>query len=436
MQYATNTLEHHWMPFTANRSFKDKPKLIVRAQGMYCWDQTGHKIMDGCSGLFCVSAGHGRAEIREAVANILDEIDYVPHFSFGHPSSYELARRIAGITPDGINHIFFCNSGSESVDTALKIALAYHHARGEAQRVRFVGRERAYHGVNFGGLSVSGMVKNREVFGVCLPGVVHMRHTWTPEQRFSVGQPESGAELAEDLQRIVDTFGAHSIAAVIVEPIAGSTGVLVAPKGYLERLREICDDTGILLIFDEVKTGYGRTGKAFASQSFEVTPDIMTMAKAIANGVIPIGAVAVRDEIYETITDAAPEGVTEFFHGYTHSANPVACAAGIAAMNIYENEELFERAGTLSPYFLEQMFALQELPAVYDIRGYGLLAGVELTPGDKIGARGHDALQKLFAVGLLVRAPGDTLVLAPPLIAEESHIDEMCALLRQVLTTL
>lgn len=435
MTRKANPLEHHWMPFTANRSFKADPRLIVRAEGMYYWDQSGKRIMDGCSGLFCVSAGHNRVEIETAIARQLREVDYVPHFSFGHPSSYELARRIAAITPDPINHIFFSCSGSEAVESAMKICLAYHGTRGEPGRVRFIGRERAYHGVNFGGLSVSGMARNRRHFGVGLPGVIHLRHTWTPEQRFTVGQPQTGAELADDLQRAVDTFGADSIAAVLIEPIAGSTGVLVSPKGYLERIREICDATGILLVFDEVGTGFGRTGKAFAAQSFDVTPDIIAMAKAITNGTIPMSAVAVRDEIYETVTDAAPEGSTEFFHGYTHSAAPVACAAALATLDIFEKEGLFDRAHDLAPYFLEQVYSLRQLPIVYDIRGYGLLAGVELTPGDKIGARGHDALEKLFAAGLLVRAPGDTVVLAPPLIAEESHIDEMCALLRQVLRT-
>ncbi len=436
MHKLANSLEHHWMPFTANRSFKANPRLIIRADGMYYWDQGGRRVMDGCSGLFCVSAGHKRKEIETAILKQLQEADYVPHFSFGHPSSYELARRIAGLAPDSIDHVFFACSGSEATDSAMKICLAYHHARGEPQRTRFVGRERAYHGVNFGGLSISGMVRNRRTFGIGLPGVIHIRHTWTPEQRFSIGQPETGAELADDLQRAVDTFGADSIAAVFIEPIAGSTGVLVSPKGYLERIRKICDATGIVLVFDEVGTGFGRTGKAFAAQSFGVTPDIMTMAKAITNGTVPMSAVAVRDQIYETITNAASAESIEFFHGYTHSASPVACAAALATLEIFARDALFERAEELTPYFLKQVHALRDIPIVYDIRGYGLLAGIELAPADKVGARGHEALSKAFEAGLLVRAPGDTVVVAPAFIAEKRHVDEMCDILRKVIRSL
>jgi len=428
-----NTLENHWMPFTANRSFKKQPRLLVRAEGMYYWDHNGKKILDGAAGIHCVNAGHGRPEIRNAIAKMLQDVDYVPHFSVGHPISFELAQKIARITPGDLNYLFFVNSGSEAVDTAMKMALAYHYARGEPQRVRFVGRQRAYHGVNFGGLSVSGMVKNREAFGVGLPGTVHIRHTFCEEQRFSNGQPEMGANFAEDLQRVVETFGAKSIAAVLVEPVAGSTGILVSPRGYLERIREICTENGILMIADEVGTGFGRTGAAFASERIGVVPDLMTMAKAITNGTVPMGAVAASENIYKTITDSAPDGATELFHGYTFSAHPVACAAGVAAMDIYENEQLFDRAMAISGYFLDSLRALRDLPAVIDVRGFGLMAGVELVKGEHVGQRGHAALRDLFDAGLLIRAPGDTLALTPPLTIEKPHVDEMCEKLRGVI---
>ena len=440
MQYAANTLENYWMPFTANRSFKQNPKLFVRAEGMYYWNHQGERVLDGSSGLFCVAAGHGRREIADAVARQFTEIDYSPPFQFGHPGAFELSRRLAAILPDDLNYVFYGNSGSEAIDSALKISLAYHRARGEGQRMRFVGRERAYHGVNFGGISIAGMVRNREAFGLGLPGVVHMRHTWLPEQRFSKGQPEAGAELADDLQRFVDLHGADNIAACVVEPIAGSVGCIVPPKGYLGRLREICDRHGILLIFDEVITGFGRTGKPFAADSFEVVPDMITMAKALTNGNLPMGAVAVRDEIYETIVNAAPDDTIELFHGYTYSACPVAVAASLAALDIYRDEGLFERAGELSPYFLDSVFALEGIPIVSDIRGYGLLAAVELAPdsapGSAPGARGAEALRRLYEAGLLVKATGDALLLSPPLIADRSHVDEICETLRKVLGAL
>ncbi|WP_119462569.1 aspartate aminotransferase family protein [Rhodospirillaceae bacterium SYSU D60014] len=434
MRYAANSLEHHWMPFTSNRDFKSAPRLLVKGEGLYYWNERGDQIIDASSGLFCCAAGHGRPEIAEAVANQLTELDYAPHFQVAHPSSFELARRVASITPDDLNYIFFTNSGSESVDTAIKIALAYHRARGEGQRVRFVSRERAYHGVNIGGVSLSGMMRNRETFGAVMPGIAHMRHTWLPENRFTKGQPAAGAELADDLQRFVDLYGASTIAACFVEPIAGSTGVLVPPKGYLERLREICDQNGILLVFDEVISGFGRTGKAFAAQSFGVTPDIITMAKALTNGAQPMGAVAVSDKIYNTIVDSAPEHAVEFFHGYTYSAHPAACAAGLATLEIYQREGLFERAEELSSYMLESVFALSDLPVITDIRGYGLLAGFDLAPADKPGARGYDAQKRLFAAGLHIKFTGDAGIFAPAMIAEKKHIDEMCATLRQVLS--
>ncbi len=432
MQYTANTLENYWMPFTSNRDFKENPRLIERAEGMYFWNHHGERVLDGSAGLFCVAAGHGRSEIVEAVSAQLAKLDYAPPFQFGHPAAFELSQRLCALAPDGIDHVFFCNSGSESVDTALKIALAYHRARGDGRKVRFVGREKAYHGVNFGGISVAGLVKNREAFGTGLPGVVHLRHTWLPEQRFTKGQPETGAELADDLQRMVDLHGAENMAACIVEPIAGSVGVIVPPKGYLERLREICDANGILLIFDEVITGFGRTGKAFASETFGVTPDMMTLAKGLTNGNVPMGAVMVADEIYEAIVNAAPEKSVEFFHGYTYSACPVACAASLAALGIYEKEGLFERAAQMAPYFLDAVFSLQDLDMVTDIRGFGLLAGIDLAPGKAPGMRGYEALQRLYEAGLVVKMTGDCVILSPPLIIENAEIDFMVDTIRKV----
>ncbi|MBI2978479.1 MAG: aminotransferase class III-fold pyridoxal phosphate-dependent enzyme [Rhodospirillales bacterium] len=396
MQYAANTLESHWMPFTGNRDFKANPRLLVKGDGVYYWDHKGGKILDGSSALFCSAAGHCRPEIAEAVYKQLKENDYAPPFQLGHPASFELAQKVIRLTPDGLDHVFFANSGSEAVDTALKIAMAYFRAKGEGQRTRFVSRERAYHGVNIGGTSLSGMVKNREVFSGIMPGVVLMRHTWLEENRFTKGQPEHGAYLADDLERIAQTYGPATIAACFVEPIAGSTGCLPPPKGYLERLREICDKHGILLVFDEVICGFGRTGKPFAAQAFGVTPDMITMAKALTNGAVPMAAVAVKDDIYSTVVNAAPEGAIELFHGYTYSAHPVACAAGLAALAIYEKEGVFENAAKLAPYFLDKVFSLRDLDIVTDIRGYGLLAGVDIKPGKAPGARGTQIQKDLF----------------------------------------
>ncbi|HIM78195.1 MAG TPA: aspartate aminotransferase family protein [Rhodospirillales bacterium] len=436
MQYTANTLENHWMPFTANRDFKADPRLMVKGEGIYYWDHKGGKIIDGSSGLFCSAAGHCRPEIADAVSAQLRENDFTPPFQSGHPGSFELAAKVSSLMPDGINHVFFANSGSESIDTALKIAMAYHRARGEGQRTRFVSRERAYHGVNIGGTSLGGMVKNRETFSGLMPSIVHMRHTWLEKNRFAKGQPEHGAELAEDLQRAVETYGGSTIAACFIEPIAGSTGVLVPPKGYLERLREICDTHGILLVFDEVICGFGRTGKAFAAQSFGVTPDIITMAKALTNGALPMGAVAVDDEIYDTVVNAAPENAIELFHGYTFSGHPTACAAGLAALEIYEKENLFERAAELSPYFLDQVYSLQDLNAVTDIRGYGLIAGFDVATGDAPGQRGTQLQKDLFWSGLHVKFTGDTGIIAPPFVAEKEHIDQIVGILREKLAEL
>ena len=431
-----NNLDAFWMPFTANRDFKADPRLMVKGEGIYYWDHKGGKIIDGSSGLFCSAAGHCRPEIADAVSAQLRENDFTPPFQSGHPGSFELAAKVSSLMPDGINHVFFTNSGSESIDTALKIAMAYHRARGEGQRTRFVSRERAYHGVNIGGTSLGGMVKNRETFSGLMPSIVHMRHTWLEKNRFAKGQPEHGAELAEDLQRAVETYGGSTIAACFIEPIAGSTGVLVPPKGYLERLREICDTHGILLVFDEVICGFGRTGKAFAAQSFGVTPDIITMAKALTNGALPMGAVAVDDEIYDTVVNAAPENAVELFHGYTFSGHPTACAAGLAALEIYEKENLFERAAELSPYFLDQVYSLQDLNAVTDIRGYGLIAGFDVATGDAPGQRGTQLQKDLFWSGLHVKFTGDTGIIAPPFVAEKEHIDQIVGILREKLAEL
>jgi beta-alanine--pyruvate transaminase len=428
-------LESYWIPFTSNRRFKKEPRLLVRAEGMYFWNEAGDRLLDGCSGLFCCALGHGRREIGEAVSRQYGQLDYGPAFQYSHPGAFEVANLLASITPGDLNHFFFVNSGSESVDTAMKIALLYHRSRGEGQRQRFVSRERSYHGVNFGGVSLAGLVKNRKDFGPGLPGVVHMRHTWLEENRFVPGQAERGAERADDLQRLVELYGGDTIAACFVEPIAGSTGILVPPQGYLERLREICDRNGILLVFDEVITGFGRTGHPFGAQAFGVLPDVITLAKALTNGTLPMGAVGVRDEIYESITAATAEGEIELFHGYTYSAHPLACAAAIATQTIFRDEEIFERAGALAPYFLERVFALRTLPIVQDIRGYGLLAGIDLAPAERWGERGFAVLQRLYAAGLVVRMTGDTLILAPALIAEREQIDQICEMVGKVLSS-
>jgi beta-alanine--pyruvate transaminase len=403
---------------------------------MYYWNDRGEQLIDASSGLFCCAAGHARKEIADAVSAQLRQLDFVAPFTRGHPKQFELATRVAELTPGDLNRIFFVSSGSEAVDTAMKIALAYHQARGQGGRTMFVSRERAYHGVNFGGVSLSGMANNRRKFGPTLPGVVHMRHTHLKENFFTPGQGAHGAELADDLQRMVALYGAENIAACFVEPIAGSTGCLVPPKGYLQRLREICDQHGILLVFDEVITGIGRTGKAFAAQSFAVTPDLMTMAKALTNGAQPMGAVAVSERIHDAIMDAAPEGSVEFFHGYTYSGHPASCAAGIAALDIYRNEGLFEKGEALSPYFLDAIFALKGESPVTDIRGYGMLAAIDVAPAGAPGARGHLFQKKLFENGLHLKATGDTAIIAPPLIAEKSHVDTIAEILRKTLRAL
>jgi beta-alanine--pyruvate transaminase len=430
------SLDEYWMPFTPNRDFKHDPKMVVRAEGMYYWNDRGDRIIDAASGLFCCAAGHGRREIADAVSAQLRELDFVAPFTRGHLKQFELATRIAELTPGDLNRIFFTNSGSEAVDTAMKVALAYHQARGQGGRNMFISRERAYHGVNFGGISLAGMANNRRRFGPTLPGIAHMRHTHLKENLFTRGEGTHGAELADDLQRFVTLYGAENIAACFVEPIAGSTGCLVPPKGYLTRLREICDQHGILLVFDEVITGIGRTGQNFAAQSFGVTPDIMTMAKALTNGAQPMGAVAVSERIHDAIMGAAQEGAIEFFHGYTYSGHPASCAAGIAALDIYRDDALFERGRALSPYFLDAIFSLKDLPVVADIRGYGMMAGIDVHPDGMPGKRGHAFQKRLFDSGLHLKATGDCAIIAPPLIAEKEHIDTIADILRKTLVSL
>ncbi len=426
-------LIHQWLPFTPNRQFMEAPRIIARAEGIHYYNTQGEQLLDGSSGLYCIPLGHGRREIREAVTKQMEELDYAPPFQFGVPAAFRLAAEVAQMTPAGLNRIMFSGSGSESVETALKVAIQYHRARGEGQRQRFIGRERGYHGVNFGGWSVGGMVNNRKAFGMGLPGVSHMRHTHIKENRFVMGQGEHGAELADDLQRFVDLHGADTIAACIVEPIAGSTGILAPPKGYLQRLREICTKHGILLIFDEVITGFGRTGEAFAAQTFGVTPDIMTMAKAIANGSIPIAATAVREDIQQTILDGAPPNTVEFFHGYTYTAHPVACAAALATLKIYRDEDIFARVRQLTPAFLEEIAAFKDLPYVTDTRGFGLLGAVDLEPDGAVGQRGFRILCKAFEAGLVLRAAADTIILAPPFAATADEISRMVGIMRDVI---
>jgi len=429
------SLDEYWMPFTPNRDFKSDPKMVVRAEGMFYWSDRGQKLIDAASGMFCVNAGHGRKEIAEAVHRQLSELDFIAPFLRGHPKSFELAQRVAELTPGDLNRIFFVNSGSEAVDTAMKVALAYHQARGQGGRNMFVSRERAYHGVNFGGVSLSGMVNNRRKFGPSVPGVVHMRHTHVKENAFTRGEGAHGVELAEDLQRFVALYGAENIAACFVEPIAGSTGCLVPPRGYLKRLREICDQHGILLVFDEVICGFGRTGKTFAAQSFGVTPDVMTMAKGLTNGAQPMGAVAISERIHDTIVAAAQDGAIEFFHGYTYSGHPAACAAGLATLDIYKKESLFDRGSELSPYFLDGIWSLRDVAAVADVRGYGMFAGIDLHPAGGPGVRGHLFQKQLFDNGLHLKTTGDCAIVAPPLIAEKQHVDLIVDILRKTLAT-
>lgn len=430
-------LDAYWMPFTANRQFKAHPRLLVAAEGMYYESAEGREILDATAGLWCVNAGHSRAKIVEAIRAQIATLDYAPGFQMGHPGAFQLAHRLAEMAPPGLNRVFFTNSGSESVDTALKIALAYQRVRGEGTRQRLIGRERAYHGVGFGGISVGGIPNNRKFFGSLLTGVDHLPHTHDLEHNaFSRGQPEWGAHLADALESIVALHDASTIAAVIVEPMAGSTGVLLPPRGYLKRLRDICDEHGLLLIFDEVITGFGRLGAAFASDYFDVEPDMIALAKGLTNGSVPMGAVLVRDEIYDAFM-TGPDGAIELFHGYTYSGHPVASAAANAAIDIYHEEGLLTRATELAGCWEDGLHSLRGLPHVIDIRNLGLVGAIELDPiADSPTERASEAFRRAFEKGVLIRTTGDIIALSPPLILEMAHIDRIVDTLREVLRTL
>ncbi len=431
---ATNNLDAFWMPFTANRQFKKNPRLFVGAKDMHYTTADGRKVLDGTAGLWCCNAGHGREKIVKAVQNQVAELDYAPAFQMGHPKAFELAARLAALAPSPLDHLFFTNSGSESVETALKIALAYQRARGEGSRTRLIGRTRGYHGVNFGGISVGGIVANRKMFGTLLTGVDHIRDTHDLEKNaFTRGIPEHGAERAEDLIDLIKLHDASTIAAVIVEPVAGSTGVLVPPQGYLKRLRDICNEHGILLIFDEVITGFGRLGAPFAADYFGVTPDLITTAKGITSGVIPMGAVFCSKSIYETFM-RGPEHMIELFHGYTYSAHPIACAAALATLDVYEEEGLLSRAADLASYWEDAVHSLKDCPHVIDTRNLGLIGAIELTPiAGQPTKRAFSAFLKAYDDNILIRTTGDIIALSPPLIITRGQIDELFSKLRAVL---
>ena len=432
-----NDLEAFWMPFTANQQFKSNPRILVSAENMHYKSQDGRDILDGTAGLWCVNAGHKREKIVSAIQAQVEELDYVPAFQMGHPKAFALANKLVEITPEDMNHVFFTNSGSESVETALKIAIAYQRMRGQASRTRLIGRERGYHGVNFGGISVGGIVNNRKMFGTLLSGVDHLPHTHLPDlNSFSKGQPEYGLELANDLERIIKLHDASTIAAVIVEPISGSTGVLIPPVGYLERLRDLCDHYGILLIFDEVITGFGRLGTPFAADYFGVVPDIICAAKGLTNGIIPMGAVIVKDEIYTQFM-TGPKDTIELFHGYTYSGNPVAAAAAIATLEVYEEDGLFSRASELAAYWQEALHSLADHPFVIDIRNIGLIGAIELEPiQEHPTKRAFSAFLRAFERGCLIRTTGDIIAISPPLIINKTQIDELVGCIGDVLSEL
>lgn len=432
-----NDLSAYWMPFTSNRQFKKNPRMLVAAKDMHYTAADGRQILDGTAGLWCCNAGHGRPKIVEAIAKQAALLDYAPSFQMGHPLVFEFANRLRDMAPEPMNHVFFTNSGSESVDTALKIALAYHQARGEGQRTRLIGREKGYHGVGFGGISVGGLVNNRKAFGTLLNGVDHLRHTHLPElNSFTRGQPEHGADLADELERIVALHGAETIAAVIVEPMAGSAGVILPPKGYLEKLRAITKKYGILLIFDEVITGFGRLGSSFAAEHFGVMPDIMTTAKGLTSGAVPMGAVLTTSEIHDAFMNG-PEHVIELFHGYTYSGSPLACAAGLATLEVYKEEDLFQRAADIAPYWEDALHSLKDLPHVIDIRNMGLIGAVELEPIAKEPTkRAFNAFLAGYEKGIMVRTTGDIIAMSPPLIIEKEHIDTLIGTLADVLKDL
>jgi len=424
---APEQMDAFWMPFSANRQFKHQPRLLASAEGMYYQSTDGRQILDGTGGLWCCNAGHGRQRIIDAVQQQIATLDFAPTFQMGHPLPFVLAERLAAIAPDTLNHVFFTNSGSESVDTALKIALAYHRARGEGQRTRLIGREKGYHGVGFGGISVGGLPNNRKWYGNGLSGVDHLRHTLDiGRNAFNRGLPQHGLELAEDLERLVALHDASTIAAVIIEPIAGSAGVIIPPNGYLKRIREICDKYGILLIFDEVITGYGRVGKAFAAQRFHVTPDLITTAKGLSNGCVPMGAVFIAEKVHEAFM-SGPEHMIDLFHGYTYSGHPLACAAALATLDIYAEENLYEKAISLEQYWEDTIHQIKGLPNVIDIRNFGLIGAIELAPREgKPGTRAYDVFTKCFhEKDVLIRVTGDVIALSPPLILEKDHIDTL-----------
>jgi beta-alanine--pyruvate transaminase len=432
-----NDLSAFWMPFTANRQFKKAPRMFVGAKDMYYTTDDGRQVLDGTAGLWCVNAGHCRPKIVEAIQEQAAELDYAPAFQMGHPKAFELANRIVDIAPEGLNHVLYTNSGSESVETALKVALAYHRVKGEGSRTRLIGRERAYHGVNFGGISVGGIVGNRKMFGTLLAGVDHMPHTHNlAKNAFSRGLPPHGVELADELERIIALHDASTIAAVIVEPVAGSTGVLIPPAGYLKRLREITKKHGILLIFDEVITGYGRLGTPFGADYFGVTPDMLVTAKGLTNGVIPMGAVIVSSEIHDAFMQG-PEHVIEFMHGYTYSGNPIASAAALATLETYKEEGLLTRGAEMGKYFEDALHSLKDHPHVIDIRNIGLVGAIELQPiAGEPTKRAFSAFIKAFEAGLLIRTTGDIIALSPPLIVEKHHIDTIVETLGGILKTL
>lgn len=434
MRAADQALDAYWMPFTPNRRFKAAPKLMSRAEGMHYFDPDGREILDGTAGLWCVNAGHGRRRIVEAIQRQAATLDYAPSFNLGHPIAFEFAAAIADRLPGDLDHVFFTNSGSEAVDTALKIALAYQRARGKGTKTRLVGRERAYHGVGFGGISVGGILKNRMYFGGGLPGADHLPHTHDlAASAFSRGQPAQGANLADALEGLVALHDASNIAAVIVEPVAGSTGVLIPPQGYLQRLRQICDRHDILLIFDEVITGFGRLGAPFGADVFGVQPDMICMAKGITNASVPLGAVGVRSHIYDAMLSGADAPI-ELFHGYTYSGHPLACAAGLATFEVFAEEDLFARAAGLAPYWEEAAHSLRDARHVIDVRNLGLLAGVELEPRPGAPtARALEAFDRAFAAGALIRVTGDIIALSPPLIIERAQIDRLVETIREAL---
>lgn len=434
---AVNTLEPYWMPFSANRHFKKNPRLLAAASGMYYTSDDGRKVLDGCAGLWCVNAGHGRAEITEAIRRQAGEMDYAPSFQMGHPIAFELAARLTATLPGDLDHVFYCNSGSEAVDTALKIALAYHQAKGDHRRTRLIGRERGYHGVGFGGISVGGITYNRRAYAAqLLPQVDHLPHTHDlAKNAFSRGQPRHGAHFAEALEQLCALHGPDTIAAVVVEPVAGSTGVLVPPQGYLETLRAICDRHGILLIFDEVITGFGRLGAPFAAEHFGVLPDLMSVAKGLTNAAVPMGAVFARKPVYDAFMQG-PENAIELFHGYTYSGHPLACAAALATLEIHRREDLAGRAKAISGYWADAIHSLKDAKHVIDLRNIGLIGAIELAPRPgQPGARAFEAFLECFKRGLLIRTTGDTIALSPPLVVAKPEIDRMAETIRSVLAT-